>query len=115
MSKNEDQPAQGFTEARLNAHFAEASAAMNSGRYEKAAGSLRLLLEIDPGRGDAWFNLGLALDAAGHPQQAIDAFRRAAELAPRDWTALARVGQILQRLERHAEAIEAYEAAACSM
>ncbi|WP_372399253.1 tetratricopeptide repeat protein [Azospirillum sp. HJ39] len=51
-----------------------------------------------------WQQWGLALDATGRPEGALDALRRSARLDPMRTSVAARLGAIFQRLGRHTEA-----------
>jgi protein O-mannosyl-transferase len=50
------------------------------GRIQEAAGSYRQAIKIDPGRADAWNNLGIDLAKMGQSKEALEAFSRACEI-----------------------------------
>ena len=79
----------------------------HAGDLPTAAASLRESLVLDPDSGSAWFNLGVVERQAGHVQEAIAAFARA---APRLRTAAAEhaLGQVLQEAGDKAQAAAAY-------
>ncbi len=66
---------------------AEGQAAMNAGDYEGAVDRLGRAVALRPDMGAAWNNLGLALQGRGGKLdflQAVEAFKRAADLLPVD-------------------------------
>ena len=67
---------------------------LSTGHGEEAAASFRHAVEADPSMGDAWQGLGAAMldrDRAS----AIDAWRRAERLRPRDYDLLFNLGMVL--------------------
>jgi len=46
----------------------------------RALDLLKQAVSLDPGRAEAWFNLGLAAEAAGQPERAIEAWTKALAL-----------------------------------
>ena len=48
----------------------------------RARDLLEQAVSLDPGRAEAWFNLGLAAEAAGQKERAIEAWTRTLELDP---------------------------------
>lgn len=71
------------------------------------AWSLRALLR-DPEMPRAWTNLGIALAHRGRVEDAEAAHRRAVELAPSDWTALAALAATQARAARFDDAVGSY-------
>jgi Flp pilus assembly protein TadD len=67
---------------------------LSSGRPREAAAAFRHAVDADPARGDAWQGLGAALVAYDRPG-AIDAWRRAERLLPRDYDLLFNLGMVL--------------------
>jgi len=67
---------------------------LSSGRQADAARAFRKAVEADPERGDAWQGLGAALLGGDRPA-AIDAWRRAERLLPRDFDLLFNLGVVL--------------------
>ena len=67
-------------------------------RFTEAADTLRTLLEKSPTQPpESWFKLGLAEQAAGRTEEAIEAFERSAVLAPRPDTLRTLVGLLRER------------------
>jgi Flp pilus assembly protein TadD len=67
---------------------------LSSGRAREAAVAFRHAVDADDTRGDAWQGLGAAL--VGHDRPgAIDAWRRAERLLPRDYDLLFNLGMVL--------------------
>jgi tetratricopeptide (TPR) repeat protein len=67
---------------------------LSSGRHAEAAVAFRHAVDADPGRGDAWQGLGAALLDRDRPA-AIDAWRTAERLLPRDYDLLFNLGAVL--------------------
>lgn len=65
---------------------------------------------LDPTNGDAWYNLGAALDYLDREDEAIPAYRRAIDLEPRP-AAYNGLGDVLTALGCYDEAIAAYQQA----
>ncbi len=65
---------------------------------------------LDDEHGPAWYNYGAALDAAGRPAEAVDAYQRAIALEPRPATYNA-LGAACALLERPDDAMAAFEQA----
>jgi len=74
------------------------------GRWADAEAELRKALAAEPDRGEWQFNLGLTLEAAGRPAEALDCYRRAGELMPEEADPLVAAGTVANRLGRHEEA-----------
>ncbi len=72
--------------------------ALEVGRGELAAEHAERAVALDPGRLAAWRNLGQARYQSQQPQAALKAWRRALELAPRDWQLLLNVGLLEREL-----------------
>ena len=53
-------------------------------RYDEARALLQTLAKSHPNDARAWYNLGLLYKSQAQSQEALEAFRRAAEIAPRD-------------------------------
>lgn len=75
-----------------------------------AAGSFHRATELAPDNAAAWFELGNSLDALGRGAEAIEAWRRAAELDPWDSRARRREAMARSRIGDVAGAIAALEA-----
>lgn len=65
---------------------------------------------LDPDNGDAWYNLGLALEALERPAEAVPAFHRAIALEPRP-VHYNSLGDVYSLLDIEDEAMEAYQRA----
>src|SRR5262245_32787790 len=92
-------------------HAQRAAEHFRRGRLADAEAELRKALAGNPDRGDWHFNLGLTLDAAGRLDEAVEAFREAAQRLPRRAEARLAEATVLCRLDRWADALPALEAA----
>ena len=72
--------------ARIAALAAEGPRALRSSNYRQAMELCRAWTDLDLGNADAWRCLGLAAQALGHHQDAINAFRKAKQYDPNDRT-----------------------------
>ena len=72
-----------------------------------AVALLERAVALDPGFADAWFNLGVAREAAGDVGGAEAALRRAARLEPLAWDARLNLAGVLQRAGAAVGAVEA--------
>jgi len=77
---------------------------MERRRADAAAGALRHAVDIDSSYGDAWYALGAALVERDRAA-AIDAWRRAERLRPRDFDLLFNLGMILADSPMPSEAV----------
>ncbi len=68
------------------------------GRVDDAVALYRRLLEDEPRYVSAWYNLGIALVAAGRDAEARDAYRRAIEIDPNHQNSLENLGYLEARL-----------------
>ncbi len=75
-----------------------------AGRFAAAAERLRRAVAREPSLAQAWRALGRALEEGGKLPEALDAYRRGLELRPDDGPLHARLGLLLSRLRRDAEA-----------
>jgi tetratricopeptide (TPR) repeat protein len=66
----------------LNDLAATLLARQREGDVKSALGLLERAVTLDPKRAEAWFNLGLAAEAAGQAGRAIEAWQRAVALDP---------------------------------
>jgi arylsulfatase A-like enzyme/Flp pilus assembly protein TadD len=86
-----------------------------AGNREPARQALDLALEIDSGIARAHNTLGVMAMTEGRPQEAVERWKRAVELDPRDYQTLFNLGSTLRRMGRADEArpyLEAYLGAA---
>jgi tetratricopeptide (TPR) repeat protein len=67
---------------RASEHRSRANNALGRKRWREAQGELEELLKITPDDPIAWNNLGVALEHQRKPQEALEAFARAAAIAP---------------------------------
>ena len=67
------------------------------------------LLEGNPNQPRVWFTLGTALDAAGKPAEAADAFQKVVEMKPDYENAWFRLGNAFFNQQKWDEAINAYK------
>jgi Flp pilus assembly protein TadD len=79
---------------------------LRAGNSAEALGWLRKAVEIDPGFGGAWVNLGVALRREGDVAAAEAAYRKALEVDPRTSSAYSNLASILRVKGRNAEAEE---------
>jgi tetratricopeptide (TPR) repeat protein len=82
-----------------------ASAAMNQGKFDEAAGIYRELLQSMPNEGGLLMNLGMALAMGGHEADAVAPLERAIELKPGLIPAHLFLGSSYLALGRPADAI----------
>lgn len=80
--------------------------------FAKAEAWLAKVCELEPGNGEAWFNLGYIRDKAHRWGGAIEAFNKAVELVPNQDRAWYGMGMAHAHLGRHDEAAKALEEAA---
>jgi Flp pilus assembly protein TadD len=80
------------------------------GRIAECEGMCRKVLAEDAGNARVWFVLGLALEARGKTEEAIDAYRGVLEREPDFFPALSNLGTALSKSGRLAEAIEVFRA-----
>ncbi|MFW3146198.1 MAG: tetratricopeptide repeat protein [Thermoplasmatota archaeon] len=67
------------------------------GRMEEAEGLLSQLAEALPGNPMVWNNLGTVLESQKRPEEAMEAYRNAAEADPDYFPALYSIGRLLQQ------------------
>jgi arylsulfatase A-like enzyme/Flp pilus assembly protein TadD len=77
---------------------------LQSRRRSEATAALRRATALDPAYGEAWHALGAAL-VDGDPRGAIDAWRRAERLLPREYDLLFNLGMLLADRPTPSEAI----------
>ena len=90
---------------------AAARRAMEEGRYDEAAGLYEKLVEIDSSNTGLVMNLGLALEAADKPREAVKQFERARNMDPSQAAASIAAGQCWRKLGEPARALEAFQRA----
>jgi tetratricopeptide (TPR) repeat protein len=79
-------------------------------QFLRAATKLQPTADVEEGRARAWMGLALALEAT-QPDQAIDAYRQAAALRPKDPEPHLSAGLLLQKENRFADAEQEYQQA----
>jgi Flp pilus assembly protein TadD len=67
---------------RISTHRSRAAFALAHQRWSEAEQELRALLAIVPDDATAWNNLGVALEHQHKDKEAVEAYARAAALAP---------------------------------
>ena len=73
------------------------SEALRAGDHAAASAQFERAVELDPGRVEGWFKLGLARNGLAEPEAAIQAYRRAVELDPTHARALNNLANIYFR------------------
>lgn len=91
--------------------LAMAKTLAKAGKHAAAAKSLEQYLSGNPLDEDANFELGLALEGAGHFKSARVVYEFLAEIAPKNPHGLKRAGAMMYREGDHAKALEYYERA----
>lgn len=99
---------QGFYQ--LSSIFLWPHSALETVPSEPGLQAAQRAVALDPDNGDAWFNLGAALDYLEREAEAVEAYRRAIELEPRP-PAYNGLGDVYTALGRYDEAVAAYEQA----
>lgn len=95
--------------APAQAHYEVGRRLADHGDPAAALVSLRAAHELDPDRGKYAFRLAMAMEEAGEPADLlVEAYREAARLIPASPNPHYRLGNALQQLERHEQAIGAY-------
>ena len=84
----------------LRAAYIEGVRGMSIASYQRA-------IEADPQVAQSHFNLGIALQQAGQPEEAVDAYRRATELEPNVAARHRALASALDATGRYEEALEA--------
>jgi len=77
--------------------------------YEKSARVYERMLEVDPYRSEAWFNLGQAWFNLEDFNRAVDAYEFALATHPQDLLAMMQMAHALFQAGRYLEAAKAYE------
>ncbi len=97
----------------IEVHFEyeQAKEAMDESRWDDAIASFEIVLAGAPRNSVAILGMGIALEEAGRPREALVHLERHLELKPRNAVAQERRGDALYQLGRWQEALEAYEAA----
>ena len=80
-----------------------------AGHDEAAVSVLREAMRLDPGDGQAQYNLAVVLSDVGQVDDAVRVLREAARRDPRDHRYDLRQGYILTRFHRNEEAIKLFE------
>lgn len=91
--------------------LAMAKTLAKAGKYAAAAKSLEQYLTGNPLDEDANYQLGVALEGAGHFKSARAVYEFLAEIAPKNPDGLKRAGALMYREGDHAKALEYYERA----
>lgn len=81
-----------------------------AGQYREAADSFARSLSIEPGNPLAWLNLGTAQALSGDYAAAADNLKQSVRLDPKLALGFVNLAEVSFRMERFAEAVEAYTA-----
>ena len=81
-----------------------------AGRHEESLTSMQRAAMLEPGNGEAQFNLGVALAELNRPDEALVAFEAALAIKP-DAESWYSKGSMLHKLRRFAEAVTSYDQA----
>jgi protein O-GlcNAc transferase len=92
-------------------HMWHGMALAQLGQHGPAESSLRKSLELDAKNVDAWTNLGAVNSFAGKIADALNAYRQASALKPRDAKLHSQIGTLLHIQQDHAGAIAQHSAA----
>jgi len=88
--------------------IAEASRLLDEDRPEAARDILTNYLKVNPHSIEGWKLMGMALRELGENEEAVSAYRRAAELAPEDLESLFWIGTLSRWMGRWKESLEAF-------
>ncbi|HWI56603.1 MAG TPA: tetratricopeptide repeat protein [Bacillota bacterium] len=88
-------------------HYQLGLACNETGDLAEAARQLEKAVQLDPRLGPAWYNLGLAQSALGHPENALESLLNGEKAAPTDPQIPYARATILARLGRSREAAAA--------
>lgn len=91
--------------------YREAVDAIEAGRYQEAAKTLRDFVDRRPDDAEAWFNLGLAYLFAESYGAAEESFLRVVKLTPDNGEAHDRLGYLYEKKKRYRKALESYQKA----
>jgi Flp pilus assembly protein TadD len=98
-------------ESNLNLGISLAKAGQpDAEQYLRAATTLKPTGDVDDGRARAWLSLANLLEAS-KPDEAIEAYQRAAALAPKDQEPHLAAGALLEKASRFADAEQEYKQA----
>lgn len=81
-----------------------AQAKMAEGNAKAAFELFRRVVELEPNRFNAWFNIGMILMKVGQSDTAIQAFRKVISIDPQDAEAYGAVGVLLARQQKFQQA-----------
>ena len=85
-------------------HWSLAWAYRREGRVKDALAEGLAAVELDPGYGENYFDLGTWYEKLGDYEKAVEAYRRAGAMSPVDPRPVANLGLVLMRLGRFVEA-----------
>jgi tetratricopeptide (TPR) repeat protein len=92
--------------AALGPSYQEAALALADGEPGQAVEVLQTMLREKPDADDVVFDLGVALDAAERPQEAVDLYAGRIDHEPHDWRAWYELGQLLWRRGRSEDCLQ---------
>ncbi len=98
-------------DAAVDRVLAGGTAAMNHGGYDAALTSFNSVIEMRPNFAEGWNKRATLLYLIGDYDRSIADVKRTLALEPRHFGALTGLGLINMVLERHADALAAFEAA----
>lgn len=91
--------------------LSKATEYFNQGNYPQAAATYQDILTRNPENGDLYINLGVALRSAGALSEALNAYKKATEVAPKNAVAWFNYANALRENNDHQAALNAYESA----
>ena len=94
---------------RIITHRSRAAVALAHGRWSEAEQELRALLAIAPNDATAWNNFGVALEHQHKNKEAVEAYARAAALAPNSRPASGNLVRDMQRYLGFAAALALFK------
>ncbi len=94
---------------RITTYRSRAAVVLAHGRWSEAEQELRALLAISPNDATAWNNLGVALEQQHKNKEAVEAYARAAALAPNSRPASGNLVRDMQRYLGFAAALALFK------
>jgi tetratricopeptide (TPR) repeat protein len=85
------------------------SSFFSENKFDRALEIYGKIIQLDSENPIVHFNSGIVLSELGREKEAADAFRKAMELNPEDTGALIKFGNLSEKLNRHQDAVWAYE------
>ncbi len=88
-----------------NLMMMNAQAKLAGGNAKEAFEIFRRVVQLEPDRFNAWFNIGMILMKVGNLDVAIQAFRKVISIDPQDAEAYGAVGVLLSRQQKYQQAV----------